>query len=101
MHCTSKLGEHLNLFRSNCTSHVLAYCTEIDSAAKTEYPFYLERTLIELISIFPCRDVQGKDFEEWAVNLQSVLQLSDRGPSCLTILRQLYVITAVTKYNRK
>lgn len=81
---------------------MLAYCTEIGSAAKTEYPFYLERTLIEsLISIFICRDVQGKDFEEWAVNLQSVLQLSDRGPSCLTILRQLYVITAVTKYNRK
>ena len=48
-----------------------------------------------------CRDVHGKDFEEWASNLQSVLQLSDRGPSCLTMLRQLYVITAVTKYNRK
>ena len=53
------------------------------------------------IYLFICRDVHGKDFEEWAGNLQSVLQLSDRGPNCLTILRQLYVITAVTKYNRK
>ncbi|XP_064407104.1 AP-5 complex subunit zeta-1-like [Halichondria panicea] len=46
------------------------------------------------------RGVHGKEFEEWVGSLREVLQSSDRGPGCLTLLRQLYVLTAATKYSR-
>ena len=48
-----------------------------------------------------CRGVQGKDFEDLIDRLRSILLSSDRGPNCLTLLRQLYVLTAASKYNRK
>lgn len=47
------------------------------------------------------RAVHGKDFEDWVGVVQNALQLNDRGPNCLTLLRQLYVLIAVTKYTRK
>jgi hypothetical protein len=43
----------------------------------------------------------GAEFDEWVVKLTSQLQSSDRGPACLTMLRQLHVLTAATKYRRK
>ena len=47
------------------------------------------------------RGVLGAEFEEWVGKLTSVLQSTDRGPLCLTLLRQFYVLTAATKYRRK
>ncbi len=47
------------------------------------------------------RGVLGAEFEEWVGKLTSVLQSTDRGPLCLTLLRQFYVLTAATKHRRK
>ena len=47
------------------------------------------------------RRVVGTEFEDWAGKLSSVLQSTDRGPLCLTFLRQFYVLTGATKYRRK
>ncbi len=49
----------------------------------------------------PGRDVHGKEFEEWVTGLKGMLELNDRSTNCLTLLRQLYVFTAVSKYSRK
>lgn len=43
------------------------------------------------------RGIVGAEFEEWMGKLTSLLQSSDRGPACLTLLRQMYVITGATK----
>ena len=47
------------------------------------------------------RDVHGKEFEDWVSSVKKALELTDRGTNCLTLLRQLYVLNAVTKYPRK
>lgn len=48
-----------------------------------------------------CRSVVGAEFDDWVGNLRSVLLSSDRGPTCLTLLRQMYVLSAATKHRRK
>ena len=47
------------------------------------------------------RGVLGPEFEEWVGKLTPVLQSTDRGPTCLTLLRQFYVLTSASKYRRK
>ena len=51
--------------------------------------------------VVTCRSVHGQEFEEWASSVRKTLELNDRGSNCLTLLRQLFVLTAVTKYPRK
>lgn len=68
--------------------------------------FVCARTIQKIIINGPInsnnsRGVHGKEFDEWVGSLHSILQSSDRGPGCLTLLRQLYVLTATTKYNRR
>ena len=47
------------------------------------------------------RAIHGQEFDSWTVTCLSILQSRDRGTNCLTYLRQLLVLTSVTKYNRR
>ena len=56
---------------------------------------------ISRVHLFPHRAIHGQEFDTWATTLLNVLQSRDRSTTCLTYLRQLLVLTSVTKYNRK
>ena len=45
--------------------------------------------------------MHGPEFDTWITTFLQVLQSKDRGHTCLSHLRQLLVLTSVTKYNRK
>ena len=65
---------------------------------------HFSRHLVELscfLNPFLDRDVQGREFEEWVASVRKTLELNDRGSNCVTLLRQLFVLNAVTKYPRK
>ena len=51
--------------------------------------------------LYPLRAIHGQEFDTWAATLLTVLQSRDRSTTCLTYLRQLLVLTSVTKYNRR
>lgn len=64
-------------------------------------PFRLAVKLSCFLNPFLDRDVQGREFEEWVASVRKTLELNDRGSNCVTLLRQLFVLNAVTKYPRK
>lgn len=45
--------------------------------------------------------MHGSEFDTWISTFIQVLQSKDRGLSCLVHIRQLLLLTSVTKYNRK